>query len=79
MSLNDDIREQFIYNTLFEKISLNKVLNEKINLKNKFLFSKTDDLLYDISKIDMLNYLPNDILFKVDRCSSTFIKQELLF
>ena len=72
MSLSGGVRDQFVYNSLFDDYSIDKILKNKTNSKNNFLFSSSEDLLYDITKIDMLNYLPNDILFKVDRSSMAY-------
>ncbi len=72
MGLSGGIRDQFVYNSLFDNYSISKILKNKNILKNNFLFSVSEDLLYDITKIDMLNYLPNDILFKVDRSSMAY-------
>lgn len=72
LSLPGNLRDQFVSSTLFDNHSIGKIIPSLASTNLPLKYDISNDLIYDLTKIDMLSYLPNDILFKVDRSSMAY-------
>lgn len=70
IGLKGDLRQQFTANSLFDEATKRRAINiETIIRHSRIGIPNHGDFIYDATVSDLNNYLPNDILFKVDRAS----------